>query len=135
MPVCLALFSPSKESNGEDFEIYSQDRYVGLFSELKKYLVSSECNKKNWRMNDVDGNIGIICVDNNSKDPICFCNAEEIKPEEIKVTSRARTRVSGLPDDIDVQLFIDECNKKIMEYRHATSDVFLTSFKGLRKRW
>lgn len=132
-PVCLALFSPSNESDGDDFEIYSQDRYIGQYSELRKFLISSTCNMDNWRMNDVAGNIGIVCVDNNEKESIRFCDASEISPEEIKVTSRARTRVSGLPSGIDVNVFIDECNRKIMQYRNATSDVFLTSFKGLRK--
>ena len=35
--------------------------------------------------------------------------------------------------EVNLNDFIDECNRKIMQYRNATSDVFLTSFKGLRK--
>ena len=56
-----------------------------------------------------------------------------INPDDIKVSSRAFTRISGLPEDVNRDNFIDKCNSLLQEYRNNTQDVFLTSFKRVRK--
>ena len=58
---------------------------------------------------------------------------EEISEDKIKVSSRSLTRVSGLPANIDLSIFLEQCNKILTKYREDTEDIFLTSFKGLRK--
>ena len=126
-PVCLALFT--KES--DDFFIYRNNDYIGTYSELKDYLIPSS-NKINWKMNDKHGSIGIKCIDNTKENSICFVKGDSINKDKISSKSRSITRVSGLPDDINLDDFIDMCNDILNQYRQDTSDIFLTAFKGLR---
>ena len=71
-------------------------------------------------------------IDNNNENSIRFCHGNEIDSSKIKVSSRAITRVSG--NNIDnIDLFIDICNNILNEYRYNTKDIFLASFKNLRK--
>lgn len=138
-PVCLALFSPLKakvENTGLDennFYIYSGSNYkIGTYADLQKFFpVSTE--KNSWKFNDPYGNIGIKCVDSNIKRSIQFIPGDEIDSKDIKISSRAFTRISGLPDGIKLDKFLKKCNKILGEYRDNTYDAFLTSFKGLRK--
>ena len=134
-PVCLALFSPEKKKteNG-DFEVFRQGQQerIGTYSELNALAVKSETNKKNWIFNDPKGSLGILCCDDTKKATIRFVPGDEIDPSCIKVSSRAKTRISGLPDEVDLNKFIKKCNAILNKYRAETNDVFLTSFKGLR---
>lgn len=134
-PVCLALFSPEKKKteNG-DFEVFRQGQQerIGTYSELNALAVKSETNKKNWIFNDPNGSLGILCCDDTKKATIRFVPGDEIDPSCIKVSSRAKTRISGLPDEVDLNKFIKKCNAILNKYRAETNDVFLTSFKGLR---
>lgn len=134
-PVCIALFSPT-ESN--DFEIYRGETFLGSYNELKKFKPKAcHCDVK---FNRVDGQIGLLGVDNTQGDSIRFCSREEILDSEIKHTSRARTRI--LLGDKEMGLiyrkhqnidnFIKALNKSIKVMREETKDVFMTSFKGLR---
>ena len=52
---------------------------------------------------------------------------------KIKISSRSETRVSGLYDDINLDLFISTCNRILNEYRIKTEDAFMAPFKNLRK--
>lgn len=134
-PVCLALFSPESEINLEyGFDIYKQGciTKIGTYQELYKLAVKSKFNRDNWCFNDPNGNIGIICCDNTKNASIKFVVGDEINPESVKFTSRAKTRVSGLPDNVNLCEFIAKCNFVLQDYREKTQDVFLTSFKGLR---
>ena len=131
-PVCLALFVPRKES--DDFVFYVGNNKVGNYNELKKYNLSEfSKDNVNWKFNDPYGIIGVKCVDNQVSNDIYFHHGDKIKSEDIKVSSRAFTRISGLPDNIDLDDFIKKCNIILNEYRDKTHDIFLTSFKGLRK--
>ncbi len=135
-PVCLALFSPENEVDKEHgFEIYRQGDItrIGTFKYLDSLSVKSEYNKKNWIFNDKNGEIGILCCDNTKYASIKFVRGETIDPDCIKVSSRAKTRISGLPQGIDIDAFINRCNEVLNTYRSDTKDVFLTSFKGLRE--
>ena len=71
-------------------------------------------------------------VDNQKCDDCRFFDGNLINPEQIKVSSRSFTRVSGLPEDVDKESFFDTCNKILKDYRLKTKDVLMTSFKGLR---
>lgn len=136
-PVCLALFIPqvqkkSVDLNNEDFFVYSQTKKLGKYKELETKKPKSE-TQIDWTFNDPNGNIGIKCVDNQTEPTIKFIKGSEIDKSKIKVSSRALTRISGLPSDINLDKFLEACNKKLAGYRDDTSDIFLTSFKGLRK--
>jgi hypothetical protein len=125
-PVCLAMFSPKKSA---DFEIWRGDTFLGSYSELSKSALLQYRDER-WVFNDENGSIGIICADGN-KSRIRFVKGEEID-SEIKESSRFLVRVSGLPDDIDRDTFIERCNTILEQYRETTKDIFLNSFKGLR---
>ena len=133
-PVCLALFSPKQNLTHlkNDFIIYQQNRKIGTYNKILSRKPEAPVNN-HWKFNDEDGNIGIRCIDGIFEPSICFCFGEEIDKKKIKVSSRALTRVSGLPKDIGLEEFINECNDILNRYRIDTYDIFLTSFKGLRK--
>lgn len=136
-PVCLALFIPGAKKQElklsvDDFYIYRQNRKIGTYLKLKKKKPVSKINIE-WKFNDPDGIIGIKCIDNTTNPSICFVPGNEIAKTKIKVSSRSITRVSGLPKDIELDEFIKNCNTKLNTYRNETEDIFLTSFKGLRK--
>lgn len=125
-PVCLALFTPDIS---EDFNIWCGDSFIGTYKELLKYSLE-EYNDSRWVFNDADGCIGVVCADGkNSK--IRFVKGESIDTE-VKGSGRFLVRVSGLPDNIDIDDFILKCNTTLEQYRCNTKDVFLNSFKGLR---
>ena len=129
-PVCLALFVPEKTT---DFRIYRQDKFVGNYLELKNDISLSEYTGVNWKFNDAYGTVGLYAIDNQIQESIRFCIGDDISSDTVKYTSRSVTRISGLPKEIDVKSFIDKCNEILADYRSHTEDVFLTSFKGLRK--
>lgn len=129
-PVCLALFIPE---HSNDFLIYRQNRSIGKYTKLKKAIQISSFDAIKWRFNDPTGSIGLYAVDNQFGPSIRFCLGDEIDPKDVKSTSRSITRISGLSEAMDIQAFIDKCNELLVEYRTSTKDVFLTSFKGLRK--
>lgn len=129
-PVCLALFIPE---HSNDFVIYRQNRLIGNYSELKRCIKTSSFTQIKWKFNDKTGSVGLYAIDNQLEPSIHFCIGDEINPEDVKSTSRSITRISGLPDNIDLEKFIDKCNELLLTYRTTTKDVFLTSFKGLRK--
>ena len=136
-PVCLALFIPETQKKElkldiDDFLIYRQNKKIGKYKDLKTKKPSSLLEIP-WTFNDKKGTIGIRCIDGTVSSSIEFIKGSEISEDKIKVSSRSLTRVSGLPDDIDLDKFLKECNKKLVKYREDTEDIFLTSFKGLRK--
>ena len=128
-PVCLALFNPTVTST---FKIYRMNTFLGTQEELKSYIPKPFLNHS-WKINDPQGTIGIKCVDGNDGPSVRFCRGDEIASSKIKISSRSETRVSGLYDDINIDLFISTCNKILNEYRANTEDVFMAPFKNLRK--
>lgn len=136
-PVCLALFIPVEkkieyELEESDFLVYRQNKKIGKYKTLAKERPSSTLNL-GWTFNDKDGAIGIRCIDGTTCPSIQFVDGDDISADKIKVSSRSLTRVSGLPADIDTQEFLTRCNERLTQYRQDTYDIFLTSFKGLRK--
>lgn len=127
-PVCLAMFNPETST---DFTIYQMNEKLGKYNDLCKGKIEPTY-KHCWEINNPNGTIGIICIDNAKHPSIMFCPGENISSTKIKVSSRSFTRVSGLPDNIDLTSFIFKCNEQLNQYRNETKDVFLASFKGLR---
>lgn len=138
-PVCLAMFVPESIKKEQqiaenDFLIYRMDKRLGLYNTLmeKAQEILQFTKSGNWQFNDKEGEIGIICIDNTIYPSIRFVAGNTISQDKIKVSSRSLTRVSGLPDAIDINAFLEKCNSILNDYRHITSDIGLTSFKGLR---
>lgn len=138
VPVCLALFVPQAEKIGET-EVYRMDLLLGTIDDLREELSiiqggDTEVSKL-WRFNDPQGTIGVQLVDNTVKDSINFFPGELIDSSKIKPTSRASTRISGInfKDEDERLAFIEIANSLLYSYREKTEDVFMTSFKGLRK--
>lgn len=131
-PVCLALFVPESETNG-NFDVWSGEMYVGKFGSIQNKLerLKTECHT-DITFNDPNGRLGLIAIDNNTEASIRFVMGDEIPKEEIKHSSRSRTRIA-IPAHISLEKLIDRANTIIGELRESTQDVLLTSFKGLRK--
>ena len=130
-PVCLALFTPQGTTQTK---IYANDIYLGTLEELSNSVGNLMKNNKyhEWIFNDKNGNIGVKTVDNQKTNDCKFFEGELIDPQTIKISSRAFTRISGLPETIDKEVFIKICNNILEDYRLKTKDVLMTSFKGLR---
>ena len=126
-PVCLALFTPDLT---DDFPLYIGDKLIGTYRDLQGTIHSDI--KNDWVFNSPTGSIGVICVDS-STPSIRFVSGDEIAQDSIKVSSRSHTRISGLPENINLNEFLSQCNEVLRQYREDTHDIFLTSFKGLRK--
>lgn len=131
-PVCLALLVPDKIDN--DFHVYIGNEYVGKYHQLKEYDLSEYIDSAiNWKFNSSNGSIGVKCFDSQQGADMKFMHGDKINPNDVKVSSRASTRITGLPSEIEIDSFINLCNNILFEYRKQTKDIFLTSFKGLRK--
>lgn len=137
-PVCLAMFIP-KDKKGEaglsenDFFISRDGVDIQTFLSVEEKMETLKgAEQHDWTMNDKDGEIGIVCIDSTKTASIRFIQGKEIPPEKIKVSSRSLTRVSGLPEGIELSAFLQKCNEILEDMRYKTGDVLLTSFKGLR---
>jgi len=128
-PVCLAMFTPN---GSNQTKIYSNEEYLGTLEELSCIELTGNTTYHKWIFNDKFGSIGVKTVDNQKENDCKFFDGNLINPNDIKVSSRAFTRVSGLPDTIDKDEFFAVCNKILEDYRNKTKDVLMTSFKGLR---
>lgn len=126
-PICLALFNPKHQT---DFDVWVGDNYIGKYNELRQSDLSQYYNLYNhWVFNDENGSVGVVCTDGkNTK--ITFYKGSSIEAN-IKHSSRAITRISGLPEDVDLGTFITKCNDELHQYRINTQDIFLTAFKNL----
>ncbi len=126
-PVCLALFSNRKT---KDIEIYSDDRRVGKYTELKKCLPNTHSSTSNLTFNDPSGDLGLIAIDNNREPSIRFCHGEQLNKYTISHSSRSITRIQGIDVSEPMLKRLNDC---IDDIREKTDDIFLTAFKGLRK--
>jgi hypothetical protein len=127
-PVCLALFSPESSN---DYEIWAMNSFLGMNSEIEKFKIKTNKNI-NMKFNDPTGRIGVRAIDGTTSQSISFCLGENIPSSKIKHSSRMLTRIS-IDTEIDTISIINKANEILKDYRHNTQDVFLTSFKGLRR--
>ncbi|NCU34324.1 hypothetical protein EOM27_03310 [Candidatus Saccharibacteria bacterium] len=126
-PVCLALFSPN---SSPDYEIWSMNTFLGYNSHMEQLKIKSKMNVY-MKFNDPNGRLGLRAIDSTTPS-ISFTLGNTIPSEKIKHSSRSLTRIS-VDTDIDITKIIDRANIILDKYRKDTQDVFLTSFKGLRK--
>ncbi|OGG69461.1 hypothetical protein A3F27_00990 [Candidatus Kaiserbacteria bacterium RIFCSPHIGHO2_12_FULL_53_13] len=125
-PVCLALFSRGSHR----IEIFNDAEFIGHLDELERYL-PQERRKTGIVFNHPDGNLGFIAFDDTKAPTIRFIPGEDLSEYEVGFSSRMITRIKA--DLVDLDSVIRDLNNDIRKFREATSDVFLTPFKGLRK--
>ena len=141
-PVGIALFVDRKTKKENkifenDFKIWQMEEYLGTKNELyersQKSLLST--NRTKVIFNDKNGKIGLLGVDNTKESTIKFIRGEHINSNNIKMTSRAITRISIGYDlnNKDLDKIILKANQILSDYRKDTKDVFMTAFKGLRQ--
>jgi hypothetical protein len=138
-PVCLALFSDNESSN---FEIYRNDVFIGeykVLSKIKNEILNSNIDCK-ILFNIPKGHVHLLAVDNQkNEDGIFFTLENIVKEEEIKISSRAKTRIdifynnALISDQQILKNVVNDANFILNFYRKQTEDVFMTSFKGIRK--
>lgn len=133
-PVCLALFSPSAiKQDPDDFSMWDGSVYLGRYRKFEGVLAPvSPDHRHPWKFNDPCGSIGLRGVDDTKSASICFVPGSTIDPQDVKHSSRAVSRISGLPEDVDVDVFVSSLNVALASYRNKTHDALMTSFKGLR---
>lgn len=136
-PVCLALFVPEEKKSNikldiNDFFIYKENVSKGKFSDIKAKRIKAK-SLNDWKFNVPNGEIGLFAIDNTKTKSIKFVLGTEIDSYKIKVSSRGVTRIKGLPEYVNINIFIKEANKEIDNFRKNTNDLFLTAFRGLRK--
>jgi hypothetical protein len=134
LPVCLAVFNPEAS---DSFDYYLGDTLLGDHQTIKQLTSEMFADTRNQKItfNDPDGQIGVQAIDSSSGATIAFMDGSEIPSSEIKGSSRLRTKLSLEAPLTEDQLasLITESNRILATYRQTTQDVFLTSFKGLRK--
>ena len=134
-PVCLALFVPAKtKANPADFELWDEGQFLGRYQDFAKVLAPApKAQRIKWKFNDPAGSIGLRGVDNHKIASIRFVPGKEVDASLIKHSSRAVTRISGRPVDIDLDELVKCANEALDDYRLRTHDTLMTPFKGLRQ--
>lgn len=129
-PVCLALWGPE---TSDDFTVWHGDEQVGSYSYLRSLEPRLPAAPPRVVFNDPDGQVGLLAVDSPRGPSIRFVPADEIARDEVKHSSRHRTRihVAGLAAD-EVAAVLDLANRRLAAWRDASGDVGMTSFMGLR---
>ena len=139
VPVCLALFMPtecisSAEATSQDFRLYRDMTYLGGYKTIiqkRKMIVPHK--KYELSFNQPEGEIGLYAVDSTTGPSIRFVLGDSISPDRISVSSRSITRIAGYPRIENLPTVIDKANLLLDKYRRQSGDIFMTSFKGLRK--
>lgn len=130
-PACLALFRP--EANG-DPQIWRGDECLGDYSKLRAHPVFDIQKERLLNINfcDPQGEVGIYCADSRRGSRIRFTVGSDIDPVRVKRSSRHVVRAK-MPFEIDhksLYLLISRANQILEDFRNATFDVTLTSFKS-----
>lgn len=133
-PVCLALFVPAKsKQDPADFDLWDEAIYLGRYLQFQSILAPvDESDRAPWKFNDPNGSIGLRGIDGTKTASIRFVRGSSIDPAAIKHSSRAVSRISGLPKGVNLDAFIANLNTALGHYRANTHDTLMTSFKGLR---
>lgn len=134
VPVCLALFVPEEvKSDTSDFDIYDGSTHLGTYNTLKANRAAFIGEGLQLKFNDPEGELGLHAIDSSKEASIRFLEGDLIDSASIKVSSRSLTRIKVSLSAIQRAALISEANRLLALERSATHDVFMTSFKGLRK--
>jgi hypothetical protein len=75
----------------------------------------------------------LIAIDSTSGPGIKFVEGSTIDSSTIKVSSRYSTRITIENSNVSLEDLIKDLNTTLAKYRSLSEDVFLTSFRGIRK--
>lgn len=142
-PVCLAMWMPAPTP---EFDLWVGERHLGTMRAIAartSALGSKLPRGVKVRYNDPNGPLGLKAVDSTTGPSITYCSGETIPSTSIKVSSRAITRLDILNGEgesliqgysaEELSSVVDSLNELLREYREQSGDVFLTSFKGMRR--
>lgn len=126
-PVVIVCWTPEEHL---DYDVYKNDIHLGTNNFLTtKIPPSKKLTKDAIKFNDVNGNLGIICIDKGDYiGGIRFTTPDQIKGP-IKHSSRTATKVI-VDTTIKIDDLITVCNTLLSKYRLETGDVFMAPFKG-----
>ena len=136
-PVCVMVFSKSNPLQ----EVWKNDTLLGTYDALRQAhleALAAPSTAVQMTFNDPAGTLGYRAVDGTKEDDsmrIKFCLGDELgyARQRIKVSSRHLTYISTSVPEAMLTSVIEEANRRIEAYRHATHDVFLTAFMGNTK--
>lgn len=131
-PVCLALFQ--KETSSDFLISDTSTLHSTPFNQFLNYKLEPTLNAE-INFNSPQGLLGLKAVDDTSEPSIRFCIGSTYPSSSIKQSSRSYTRIaSSLFENIEsIDSFIQDLNLYLNDWRNNTNDIFLTSFKGLRR--
>lgn len=134
-PVCLALFVPAASKPvPDDFSLWDGNAFLGRYRQFAAVLSPvAKGTGVAWKFNDPKGPLGLLGVDSSRGASIRFVEGALIPSRQVKHSSRAITRISGIPAHIKPDVLIRRANQALEAYRQATHDTLMTPFKGLRK--
>lgn len=120
-------------NNPFDHKMFKQ--WLSLIPNIETQVFLEPFAGINLQFNHKAGQIGLLAIDGTKAPSIRFTPAEAVRDDEVKHTSRGKTRI--LIDTPDIEINRDEliakCNTLLAKHREETSDIFLTPFRGLRK--
>lgn len=115
-----------------DFDVYKNGSYIAPYSEIHGHGAFPK-QGVSVRFNVKGGNLGLIGIDGTGADnKIRFCDPSEISDDEIKVSSRARSKIQ-VDTEIHIERLIERANAVLVEYRNKTADICLSPFKNNAK--
>jgi DNA (cytosine-5)-methyltransferase 1 len=127
---CLALFGGSPT---RDYELWQGRRLLGTASAVARRMPLA-VSRAHWSFNDPQGSIGLRALDDTSGESIAFFAGHAIPPELVTSSSKAVTRISGLPNGADPDVVIAVANELFRAWRRETAGVLICPFKGKRRR-
>ncbi len=142
IPVGIALWTPEEH---KDFVVYVGNQKIGFFHEIKEktklFKAESQISPNiKVTFNDPAGILGVRAIDNTVSATLAFVPGNIIMSSAIKHTSRHNSRLTVTntegnplitPDNLSQVIL--QLNQNLNHYREETSDLFLTSSKGIRK--
>ena len=134
-PVLVACFD-SKKKSLKDIKVYCNDRFVNYLGIIENLRLVPR-NTIEMKFNDIDGWLGVRCVD--ATDPnnmLKFDKKEHFNYDwdsNIKISSRLLTLISiDIPTE-QREVFVEECNRILLNLRSETDDIIFSPFKGNMK--
>jgi len=129
-PACLALFGSAPSA---DYEIWQGHRLVGMASALVGKVPTASSGAA-WSFNNPKGQIALRALDSSAGESIAFAPGSDVPSAVVKKTSKAVTRISGIPKWADVAAVIARANALFRAWRQETAGVFICPFDGKRRR-
>ena len=129
-PACLALFGSAPS---DDYEIWQGDRLVGMATSLSNRVPTAPAVAA-WSFNKPKGQIALRALDSSKGESIAFALGASVPSSVVKKSSKAVTRIAGVPNWVSVPALIAKANALFQAWRKETSGVFICPFDGKRRR-